>query len=390
MINVSDPADPTELEAIASGAEFPGTNTDSVWVGAVETPSFSGDMAVVALRLCDASDRNRRSDQVRGLALYDVTDPTFPVLLSTYSSGARTQGIHELDVVARDDGSLLVAATALQSLPHTGGEVGDLRIIDITDPAAPAEVADWDLRRDARPEVVDAMLAQVYDRLELHTHSATWSKDGTSLWVANWDAGVTLLDTSDPATPAITTTFGYGAGTRGNAHSVAIDAAAGLLVLSDQDLINSDFERHRPGWGGQRLFDISDPAAITQLGSYFTERATPNSEGGAIHVDGRYSAHTAQIVEGIEYVAWYSDGVRIIDLADPTAPEELGWFIPPVRVDPQGYWDTPDGTAAFAMVWGVHVADDLIYVSDMHSGLWIIRYAPPTPDPVEPTGRPKL
>jgi hypothetical protein len=390
MIDVSDPTDPVELDAIASGAEFPGTNTDSVWVGAVETPAFSGDLAVVALRLCNTSDRNRLRDQVRGLALYDVTDPSFPVLLSTHSSGARTQGIHELDVVARDDGALLVAATALQSLPHTGGEAGDLRIIDITDPAAPVRLADWDLRRDAPPEVVDAMLAEVYDKLELHAHSATWSDDGTSLWVANWDAGVTLLDTADPARPEITTMFGYGPDTMGNAHSLAIDAAAGLLVVTDQDLINSEFERHEPGWGGQRLFDVSDPGTITQVGTYFTERATPNSDGGAVHVDGRYSAHNAQIVDGIEYVAWYSDGVRILDLADPTAPEELGWFIPPLRADPQGYWDAPDGTPAFAMVWGVHVADDLVYVSDMHSGLWIIRYAPPAPDPAEPTGRLKL
>jgi hypothetical protein len=390
MIDVSDPAEPVALDAIASGAEFPGTNTDSVWVGSIETPSFTGDLAVVALRLCDTSERNRRGDKIRGIALYDVTNPSLPVLLSTHSSGDRTQGIHELDVVARADGSVLLAATALQSLPHTGGEAGDLRIINITDPAAPADVSDWDLRRDADSEVVEEMLAEVYDELELHTHSATWSDDGMSLWVANWDAGVALLDTTDPEAPAITATFGYSPGAAGNAHSLAIDTAAGLLVLSDQDLINADHERHRPGWGGQRLFDISDPAAIRQVGTYFTERATPNGNGGAAHVDGRYSAHNAQIVDGIEYVAWYSDGVRIVDLADPTAPEELGWFIPPVRVDPQGYWDAPDGTAAFAMVWGVHVSGDLIYASDMHSGLWIIRYTPPTPDPEEPSGRPRL
>ena len=390
MIDVSDPAEPIALDAIASGAEFPETNTDSVWVGAVATPAFAGDLAVVAVRLCDTSERNRRSDKVRGLALYDVTDPASPVLLSTHDSGAGTQGIHEVDVVARADGTLLVAATALQSLPHTGGDAGDLRIIDITDPAAPAEIADWDLRRDAEPEVVEVILAELYDELEAHTHSAVWSEDGNSLWVANWDAGGALLDTTDPTAPAITTTFGYSPGTAGNAHSVTIDTTAGLLVLSDQDLINADFERHRPGWGGQRLFDISDPAAIRQVGAYFTERAAPNSNGGAIHVDGRYSAHNAQIVDGIEYVAWYSDGIRILDLTDPTEPGELGWFIPPVRVDPQGYWDAPDGTTAFAMVWGVHVADGLVYVSDMHSGLWIIRYSPPTPDPEAPAGPPKL
>jgi hypothetical protein len=390
MIDVSDPTEPTELDAIASGAEFPGTNTDSVWVGAVETPLFSGDLAAVAVRLCDTSDRNRRSDLFRGLALYDVTDPTFPVLLGTYSSGDRTQGIHELDAVVRDDGSLLLAATALQSLPHTRGEAGDLRIIDLTNPAAPVEIADWDLRRDGSADVVDALLAEVYDDLELHTHSATWSDDGMGLWLANWDAGVILLDTSDPTAPTMATAFGSSPGAEGNAHSLAIDAAAGILVVSDQDLINADFERHKPGWGGQRLYDISDPTAISRLGTYYTERAAPNSEGGATHYDGRYSAHNAQIVDGIEYAAWYSDGVRILDLADPAAPAELGWFIPPASVDPQGYWQAPDGTRTLAMVWGVHVAKDLIYVSDMHTGLWIIRYTPPVADAVAAAGLPRL
>ncbi len=390
MIDVSDPEQPTRLGEIASGTEFPETSTDSVWVGAVETTAFTGDLAVVAVRLCDTSERSRLQDAVRGLALYDVTDPTAPVLLSTFSSGARTQGIHELDVVAHDDGSLLVAATALQSERHTDGAAGDLRIVDITDPTVPVALADWDLRRDGPIELVDEMLAAVYDDLELHIHDATWTEDGTGLWLAAWDAGVVLLDTTDPAQPSMVTAFGFDPETEGNAHSVAADSAAGLLIRNDQDLINADVGRHGPGWGGQRFYDVSDPTAVVELSTFMTERATPDSRGSARHTDGRYSAHNAQIVDGIEYVAWYSDGVRIVDISDPTAPGELGSFVPPARVDPQGYWDAPDGTRAFAMVWGVHVADDLIYVSDMHSGLWIVRYISPEPEMEAASGRPKL
>jgi hypothetical protein len=376
MIDVSEPTEPSALAAIASGDEFPGTSTDSVWVGAVETDSFAGDLAVVALRLCDAGDRNRRSDAVRGLALYDVTDPAAPALLSTFDSGDRTQGVHELDVVARGDGSLLAAVTSPQSVRHTNGVAGDLRIVDLTDPTTPIEVADWDLRRDGPPEDVDRMLAEAYDELELHTHGATWTEDGTSLWLANWDAGVILLDTADAANPTVVTTFGFDPETDGNAHSVAVDAQAGLLIRNDQDLVNTQLERHGIGWGGQRFYDISDPTSVVELGAFMTERAASGEDGSAVHVDGRYSAHNAQVIDGIDYVAWYSDGLRIVDVSDPTAPAELGSFVPPAEVDPQGYWQAPDGNRSFAMVWGVHVADDLIYVSDMHSGLWIVRYVP--------------
>jgi hypothetical protein len=111
-----------------------------------------------------------------------------------------------------------------------------------------------------------------------------------------------------------------------------------------------------------------------------TDRSTSDEDGAATHVDGRYSAHNAVLLDDIDYVAWYSDGLRIVDVSDPTAPEELGWFIPPVQIDPQDYWEAPDGVRSLAIVWGVHVAEGLIYVSDMNSGLWIVRYAPPTPE----------
>ena len=62
-----------------------------------------------------------------------------------------------------------------------------------------------------------------------------------------------------------------------------------------------------------------------------------------------------------------------MDLSDPTQPTEVGSFVPPRSRDPVGCWVAPNEAIAFPMVWGVDVQDDLIYVSDMNSGLWIIR-----------------
>ncbi|MCP3976214.1 MAG: peptidoglycan DD-metalloendopeptidase family protein [bacterium] len=384
MIDVSDPFEPVALGSIASGTEFPGTGTDSVWVGAIETPSFTGDLAIVAIRLCDTSESGRRNALIRGLAIYEVSDPSTPTLLGFHDTGELTQGIHEIDVTTRADGTVLVAATALQSIRHTSGLAGDLRIIDITDPTSPVPVSDWDLRRDGPGEMVEYLIGQVFDELELHIHSATWSDEGTRLWLAAWDAGIVLLDTTDPTSPTLVTTFGFGADGEGNAHSVAVDVEAGMLVRNDQDLINSDSGRHSPGWGGQRFYDISNPDSIAESGTFRTERSLSSDEGVTVHLDGRYSAHNAVLVDGIDYVAWYSDGVRIVDVSDPAAPVELAHFIPPLRNDPQGYWDTPDGSPVFAMVWGVHVSEDLVYISDMNTGLWIVQYPVPIPEDARP------
>ncbi len=379
MIDVADPSSPVLIGAIATGDEFSATSTDSLWVGEVETSTFSGDLAVAAVRLCDTSEGMRRSAKLRGLALYDVSDSAAPTLVGTYESGPRTQGVHEIDVVVRENGTVLAAVTVLQSHRHSEGASGDLRIIDITDPGTPIELADWDFRRDAGGALTGAMAEAVFDDLELHAHSATWAAAGNQLWVANWDAGIVLLDTADPAAPLLITTFGFDPDSEGNAHSVAVDADRGILVRSDQDLVSRDSERHSRGWSGQRIYDISDLDKVIEVASFTSPRAVANEEGDATYVDGRYSAHSAVIEGDIQYAAWYSDGVRIVDLTNPADPVEVGWFIPPASIDPQRYWQAPDGTAALPMVWGVTVTDGLMYVSDMNTGLWIMEYTPPRP-----------
>jgi hypothetical protein len=68
--------------------------------------------------------------------------------------------------------------------------------------------------------------------------------------------------------------------------------------------------------------------------------------------------------------SWYSDGVRVIDIRDPSSPREVGSFVPP---------DTPTLSAQLPdrpMVWGVAATNGLIVAADMNFGLWILRYEP--------------
>ena len=75
-------------------------------------------------------------------------------------------------------------------------------------------------------------------------------------------------------------------------------------------------------------------------------------------------------------VSWYSDGVRILDIRPVRAgtsrsPEETAYFVPPAANDPVGSCACL-GNSAF--VWGVEVTDDgLIVISDMNSGVWVLR-----------------
>ena len=373
IIDVSDLTAPEVVGAIATGEEFAGTDTDSVWAGFVESDVFTGDLAVVAVSLCDNREPARFQDGFRGLALYDVTDPAMPELLAVHDSGERTQGFHEIDVAVTAEGRVLVAATAMQSFLHTKGASGDVRIIEITDPTNPQQLADWDYRRvmELDPELMSAR----HEHQQRHAHTVTFAGEGTSLWVALWDAGAVLLDVSDPAIPVAIDWVEVVASAEGNVHSITSDSEAGLVVISSEDLYPLAEDGHAAGWGYQVILDL----AGNLVGKFEATTSGDRANDEEVALDGYYTAHAAQLVDERAYSAWYSSGVRIVDLADPSRPVEIGSFVPPPVPDPQGYWVAPDGTVRMAMVWDVYVLDDVMYVSDMNTGLWIVRYTEDSP-----------
>ena len=118
-----------------------------------------------------------------------------------------------------------------------------------------------------------------------------------------------------------------------------------------------------PGaWGGLRVIDVTDPAAPVQRAEYKTPRALqmppPDHRG-------TYSVHHAVTEGDRAYVAWNSDGLRVLDMGSGS-PVEIASFIPP---------DTPDPTGtipAKARVVGVAYNATHIIISDVNSGLYVL------------------
>ncbi|MBI3952147.1 MAG: hypothetical protein HY314_16995 [Acidobacteria bacterium] len=57
----------------------------------------------------------------------------------------------------------------------------------------------------------------------------------------------------------------------------------------------------------------------------------------------------------------------MLDISDLANPREIGFFVPPDRSDGQGL------RSGKASVWGVYVQNDLIFISDINIGLYILR-----------------
>ena len=144
---------------------------------------------------------------------------------------------------------------------------------------------------------------------------------GGYAYVADWNAGLRVIDVSDPENPV---EIGY-YDTPGYAHGVYISGSYAYVADGD--------------WG-LRVIDVSDPSNPEEVGYY----DTPGFALG-VYVSGGYA-----------YVADVWAGLRVINVSDPSNLEEVG------------YYDTPD------WAYGVYVSGDYAYVADWDAGLQIYQF----------------
>jgi hypothetical protein len=183
----------------------------------------SGDVLVMSNESCGGGDG--------GFEIYNVDDPKNPVKLASVTidelnpisdalfGGITEVGVHNLFLFTRgaNDYVGVVAATAFDNF----------MIFDITDPANPTLASSWGAEESFDPGVgasgdfgrtLDAALWLLdgFGASENRfLHDITITADGTQAYLANWDAGLILLDISDVTDPQLV--------------SVALDVANGSL-----------------------------------------------------------------------------------------------------------------------------------------------------------------
>lgn len=382
MYDVVDPSTPTEIGSISGGHE--GTSAEQVWAGSVDTGQFSGDLAVVAHRTCVGSS----VEGFRGFTVFNVSDPASPVLLSRYDTGQGTVGVNGFDVWVEADRVLVVAAVPNSFLDHMRG-LGDVRIVDISDPGAPEDVADWDFRRDAAPGERDAA-TDGSDIRELFASSVTVDPGGRRAFVSHWDAGVVVLDLATPDQPRIigrTGSIGY---LEGMSSSTTFNAETQRLIVNHMDLDplddavdmtaggepgvdDADAGRIAQSWGRQVVFDVSGESPLL-VDTLSVVEALPDDDG-EVPLDGLYSVGGSVSDGTYLYSAWLAGGMRVVNLAAQDGATEVASFVPPAEIDPYGEFVSPSGVIKLPLVSAVHVDGEHIYASDINTGLWIMRLA---------------
>ncbi len=393
IIDVSNPAQPRQ---IATAAGYANTSAEDMQVLSVHTAAFTGDLLGVGLQDCGLPDQ---APGLTGLDLWGVTDPAQPSHLGFYDVGP-SGGVHELSLTKRTIAGLervfalaAVPFAEVFSTAFTPTPRGDFQLIDVTDPRNPTLADDWGAGKDGGLPFGASFFADFgfpppFDCTPppgreptcrgsfaaAFAHSATPSTDGKTAYVAYWDDGAIVLDISNPNDIKLVGRTLYPGGSEGDTHSAVPNETSSLLVTTDEDFSPTDRkaagEPKLPGdtWGFARIWSLADPAHPAHLSDFATPHALTNK------TDGFYAVHNPEVRGDTLYLSWYSDGLRIVNISNPAAPQEVGFFREQPTLDPAGFFGPNFGAGGhpIAFDWGVHVVGDRIYLSDINFGLYIV------------------
>ena len=365
---------PSQAKWVSRLVNPAGTSIEDIVVFTARYGAYAGrDIAVGGIQYC-GSDRHDIAAE-RGLMLWDVTRPETPVQIGYLKTACCTRGVHELEVQHRTDlartyvyasvpASRYPDVATITGVRDVNGD-GDFRLFDITNPTAPSQVAEWAIQDAGGP-----FAAQGCDPDGNYGHSAEPSADGKLVFFAYWDSGFVALDLTNPANPVYKGRTAYAADEDADGHSSQYDESRKLLFTGDEDFCNTSGSGMEKGYGYMRVWDYSKLNDPKQIGEY----RTTNTPGGNDQGAGDYTIHNNFLVGTTLYTSWYTDGIRVIDVANPRAPKEVAYFVPPATTNPV----KPSQRGVLTnttQVWGsvVDEATGLVYASDMNSGLWILR-----------------
>jgi hypothetical protein len=349
---------------------------------------------------------------VAGLTTYDISNPASPSPLGTLP----LPHFENEDVDLGGD-ILLISNDAAES-------TGILYVIDISNPARPALLSATHMGGDPL--------------FGGPGHTASCVLDCRFAWITD-GGGIRVIDLSNPAAPVTKGTFDTPAGGDVVTHDVQVDGdglvwvvgfggtagyelpagydgnGLGRLVAKSGPEGNStyfdelglgsgdnpnDFIHHnsfrragddtvfvteedyaRPGCRGAGSFQSwslqvdseGDPtgADMKPLDLWTTELLADTAQPAAL-----CSAHYFDLRRNLVAQAWYEQGVRFLDVHDPSDIRQVGFFVPPTSSTWAAYFAPTDPSG------------QIVYSLDASHGIDVLRFDRPERGPLSPTGRP--
>jgi len=186
-VDISDPANPTEVGFTAFPTDsYPG---EGMQVVRLNTPAFKGNVLLTNNENCGSSP-----DRVGGTSMYDVTDPTN---IKPLAIGKGDTSLHPPRANLTHSVFGWQAGKRAFAVLVDNEEVGDVDIVEITDPRRPVTIAetgfiDWP---DAYSPLANG------ESVFLHDLVVKQIKGHFYALLSYWDAGWVVLNVDNPASP---------------------------------------------------------------------------------------------------------------------------------------------------------------------------------------------
>jgi hypothetical protein len=281
-----------------------------------------------------------------GLGIFDVSTPSKPRLVNKWRVTGEGGGVHRFSF----DGRYAYIS------PTAEGYVGNIMmILDLANPEAPQEVGRWWIPGQ---HVAGGETYPWNDYVKPRCHHPL--RHGDRLYVSYWHHGFFILDISDMSKPTLVSGVNPGPADPHPTHtSLRMPArlrGRDIMLVADEDVAKLRPSPPAFAW----VYDISFeqqpmPIATFQVPGLDTDGA-PQPPMMGCHQPSECFHGT------IIPFAWFARGLRLVDVSDPFAPREVGYYEP----------DVPDG---YEMPSSNDVTVDpsgLIYLIDRQRGLSII------------------
>jgi hypothetical protein len=273
-----------------------------------------------------------------GMAVYDLADPFDPQQIGWFDSTGK--GVHRIVWTG--------GRYAYVSAIPEGFDDRIWVIVDMADPRNPVEAGRWwwPGQWTGGGERLDVPEGKRYA-----AHHAL--VDGDRAYLGYGDAGLVVLDISDPAKPVALSTLDWEPG--GDTHTCLPLAGRDLLVVTDEVVTE--------GRSGEphlvRLVDVSDDTSPRVVGTCppppdeFYDRGLRFGPHN-LHENRPGTYRSADLI----FCTYFNAGLRVYDVSDAAHPVEVAHWVP----------ETPAGQQA-AQINDVFVGADLdIWVTDRVNG----------------------
>lgn len=245
-----------------------------------------------------------------GIAIYDVARPGTPRLISKWTTAGG--GVHRYSF----DGRYAYISSTV------AGYIGNIvMILDLADPAQPREAGRWWIPGQWQAGGEDYPWA---DGPEPRCHHPL--RLGERLYVSYWHHGLFILDIADLARPRLVAHAETNAVFPHPTHTCLPypEPLKGrrVLVVADEDVAKRRPAAPSFAW----LYDITDetrpiPISTVQVPGLDRDGAPQPPMTGCHQPSERLAGPVIPF-------AWFAQGLRLVDIADPFAPREVGHYLP--------------------------------------------------------------